>query len=401
MLIAALAIPLVGAAVAVVWSLDAAAPAVDRTRLWTDSVVRGEMIRAVRGAGRLIPERSRWIVAETSGRIERVHVQPGESVGAGTVLVELSNPDVQIERLNAERQLSAAEAELRTMVSELEGRRLEQEARVAGARTEYREARRQLEAATELAARNLIAANEVLRIRDRAEELATRLSIEERRLAVLTGSASERVTSQRTQVQRLHDIAEFQHRRATSMRVVAGAEGIVQDLTLEIGQWVMPGHPLARVVDPGRLKAELNIPETQARDLAIGQRASIDTRNGIVSGRVVRIDPSVQNGAVVVDVSLEGELPRGARPDLSVDGVIEIERLANVLHVGRPAHASANSRAGMWKLVDGGAAAERVQVRFGRSSVNSIEVLEGLDRGDVVILSDVPAPDGAERIRLQ
>lgn len=386
---------------AFLWQMEPAAPSVDRATIWTDTVRRGEMIRQVRGPGTLVPERARWVVAQTPGRIERLHVDPGEEVEPSTVLMDLSNPDVQVEGLNAERQLAAAQAELADLRSALETQRLNQSAEVAQIRSEYRNAQRQLEASRRLAERNLIPKNELARAEDEAEELATRLELAKEQLEVIAALAEERISAQRSQVDRLRAIAEFQDRRSASMSVRAGAAGVVQDLQLEVGQWVMAGETLARVVEPDRLKAELRIPETQARDLAIGQTASIDTRNGVVEGRVARIDPSVQNGAVLVEVSLPDSLPRGARPDLSVDGTIQIERLDDVLYVGRPSYGQANSRVSMWKVVNRGEAAVRVPVQLGRSSVNTIEVVEGLAQGDTVILSDLSSYDSADRLRLQ
>lgn len=386
---------------AVLWQLEPAAPSIDRSTIWTDTVRRGDMIRQVRGPGTLVPERARWVVAETPGRIERIHVQPGARVDASSILMELSNPDVQVEGLNAERQLAAAEAQLADLRSTLETQRLNQAAQVAQIRSEYRNAVRELEASRELAERNLIPRNELARAEDEAEELETRYELEQQRLDIVSESIQERLDAQRSQVQRLRAISDFQVRRAGSMEVRAGAAGTVQDLSLEVGQWVMPGQTLARVVEPDRLKAELRIPETQARDLTIGQMATVDTRNGIVEGRVARIDPSVENGSVRVEVALPDSLPRGARPDLSVEGTIQIERLDDVLFTGRPAYGQRNSLVGMWKVVDGGESAIRVQVRLGRSSVNTIEIIEGLAQGDTVILSDLSSYDAEERLRLR
>jgi HlyD family secretion protein len=383
------------------WRLEPAAPSVDRSTIWTDSVRKGEFVRQVRGPGTLVPEQARWIVAVTSGRIERIHVQPGETVSAETVLLELSNPDVQVEGLNAERQLAAAEAELSNLQVTLESQRLDQRSRVAQVEAEQREAARRLQASRELAERNLIPRMDLQRLEDEAAEVLSRLALERERLALLEASFGGRIDAQRRQISRLRAISDFQSTRMQSMQVQASAEGVIQDLSLEIGQWVMPGQALARVVEPGRLMAVLRVPETQARDLAVGQTAAIDTRNGIVEARVRRIDPSVQQGAVAVEVALVEELPRGARPDLSVEGTIQIERLEDVLYTGRPAYGQANSLVSVWKVVDGGRSAVRVPVRLGRSSVNTIEVVEGLERGDVVILSDLSAYDAHDRIRLR
>jgi HlyD family secretion protein len=386
---------------AALWQLEPAAPSVDRSTIWTDSVRRGEFVRQVRGPGTLVPEQARWVVAVTSGRIERIHVQPGETVEAETILLELSNPDVQVEGLNAERQLAAAEAELSNLEVTLVSQRLEQRSRVSQVEAEQRDAARRLQASRELAERNLIPRNDLHRLEDEAAEVVSRLAVERERLGLLEASLDARVDAQRRQISRLRAISDFQSTRMESMRVRASAPGVIQDLSLEVGQWVMPGQSLARVVEPGRLMAVLRVPETQARDLLVGQTTAIDTRNGIVEARVRRIDPSVQQGAVAVEVALVGELPRGARPDLSVEGTIQIERLEDVLYTGRPAYGQANSLVSVWKVVDGGKSAVRVPVRLGRSSVNTIEVVEGLEPGDVVILSDLSAYDAHDRIRLR
>jgi len=385
---------LVGAGVAVlllvgfaVSRLEPAVPSVDRGTIWTDTVARGEMLREVRGPGTLVPENIRLIPATSGGRVERIHARPGDQVTPGTLLLELSNPDIQLEALDAQRQLAQAEAEVVNLEATLETQRLTQVAAVAGLRAEAREATRRAEADEELAGRNLIARNEVARSRDRAAEFEERLRAAQDQLRVLERSADARMRVQVAQVQRLRAIVSFHESRTASMQVVAGAEGVLTELPLQVGQWVMPGSTLARIEEPGRLRAVLRIPETQARDLAIGQPARVDTRSGIVPGRVVRIDPAVQNGAVTVDVVLEGELPRGARADLSVDGTIEVERLDDVLYVGRPAYAQPESSAGLWRLSADGTTAERVSVRLGRASVNTIEVIEGLAAGEEVILA--------------
>jgi HlyD family secretion protein len=381
--------------------LEPAAPSVNRATILVDSVRQGDMVRQVRGPGTLVPERIRIVTAVTAGRVEAIHVEPGEEVDLETILVELSNPDVQLEGLDAQRQLSAAEAELVNLESTLETQRLNQEGVVHSIETEYREAARQVALNRELAGRNLIARLELERSEDRAEELAKRLEIERRRLEIARESVEGQLAVQRNQVERLEAIADFQQGRSRSMRVPAGAAGVLQELPLQVGQWATPGQELARVVDPTRLRAVLRIPETQARDVTVGQNVSIDTRNGIVPGRVTRIDPAVQAGSVTVDVSLEGELPRGARPDLSVDGTIEIERLENVLYMPRPAFGQAGSRVGLFKLEPDGRSAVRTNVRLGRSSVSTIEVEEGLRAGDVVILSDMSSSDGHDRVRIR
>lgn len=381
--------------------LGPAAPSVDKATIWTDVVKRGEMVRRVRGPGTLVSEQIRWISAVTGGRVEKILVQPGAEVDSGTVLIQMSNPDVEIQALEAQRQLTAEEARLVDLQTNLENQRLSQASLVAQVRSQYQEAQRRVKNSEELAEKGLISEFELQNSRDRAEELATRLDLEQRRLEVIEKAVERQLEAQRAQVRRLRSIAEFQRNRTESMRVVAPVSGILADLPLEEGVWVNTGEVMARIVQPERLKAELRIPETQARDVAIGQPALIDTRNDTIPGRVSRIDPAVQNGTVTVDVRLQGELPKEARPDLSVDGTIEIERLSDVLYVGRPAYGQSNSLVGLFKVVEGGDAAIRVTVRLGRSSVNTIEVVEGLQEGDEVILSDMSAWDDHDRVRLK
>jgi multidrug resistance efflux pump len=381
--------------------LEPAAPTVDRATIWTDTVRQGPMVRQVRGNGNLVPEQIRYITTLTPGRVERVLARPGTVVEPGTVLLELSNPDVHIQALQAEQQLTAAEAQLVNLRTSLEDQRLMQEAAVAAARSEYEEALRQIKANEELAREGLIASMELSRARDRAAELEIRLNVEQKRLELLTASIDDQLAVQREQVQRLRAIAEFQRSQVESMTVRAGADGVLQELSLEVGQWVVPGENLAVVAQPGRLKAVLRIPETQAKDVVLHQPATIDTRNGVVPGKVMRIDPAVQNGTVAVEVALEGPLPPGARPDLSIDGTIEVERLDDVLFVGRPAYGQAESTIGLFKLEPGGKSAVRVTVRLGRSSVSTIEVVDGLQPGDVVILSDMSQWDSYDRVRLR
>jgi HlyD family secretion protein len=398
---------IVGAAATVVVTtlalsrLEPAAPPVDRATVWTDTVRRGTMVRQVRGPGTLVPEQIRYISAVTAGRVERVLAQPGIEVDDGTVLLELSNPDVERQMLEAQRQLTTSEAEFANLQASLENQRLNQEASVASVRSEFREAERQAAMNEDMARRGLIATMDLSRARDRAEELKTRLEIELKRLEFINRSMQAQLAAQRSQIERLRGIVDFQRVQKESMVVRAGTHGVLRELPLQEGQWVNPGSNLAVVVQPGRLRAELRIPETQARDLTVGQPAAIDTRNGIIPGSVVRIDPAVQNGTVRVDVALQGALPRGARPDLSVDGTIEVERLENVLYVGRPAYGQAESMVGLFRVEDGGRGASRVNVRLGRSSVNTIEVVDGLREGDVVILSDMSTWESAERVRLQ
>jgi HlyD family secretion protein len=381
--------------------LKPAAPRVDRASVWIDSVQRGPLVIEVRGPGTLVPERIRWISAVTAGRVDKRLAEAGEEVTPETVLLELTNPDVQLEALESERQLTAARADQVNLRANLESQRLNQEGVVAAARAAYLDAKRNADATEALAAKELISTMEASRAKDRVEELATRFRVEEERLRVIEQAADSQIALQQAQVNRLRAVTEFQRGRVRSMVVKAGAKGTLQELPLEVGQWAQSGATLARIVEPGRLKAVLRIPETQAKDVALGQPAAIDTRNGIVRGRVSRIDPAVQNGTVTVDVRLEGELPRGARPDLSVDGTIQVERLNNVLHLGRPAYGQPNSTVGLFKLVEAGRAAVRTSVRLGRTSVNTVEILGGLQPGDKVIISDMSRWDGFERVKVE
>ena len=381
--------------------MEPATPTVDRAALWTDTVRHGTMLREVRGPGTLVPEKMRWISSVSAGRVERIDLRPGTEVTPETVLLEIRNPDVQIESLQADRQLTDAAAQLINLRTTLANERLTQRATVAQVQADYLSARRTAENNVVLAEQGLISQPELESSREQAAARAARLEAERERLATIEGAMQQRIGAQSQQVERLREVAAFQRGRVAAMVVRAGVHGVVTELPLEEGQWVNPGQILARIVQPGRLKAVLRVPEAQARDVAIGQVAQVDTRNGVVPGRVARIDPAVENGAVRVDVTLDGELPRGARPDLSVDGTIEVERLDGVLHVGRPASGQAESTVALFRLVPGGSEAVRVPVRLGRSSVNTIEIASGLRAGDVVVLSDLSAYEKADRIRIR
>ena len=384
-------------------SLQPAAPSVDGSTVWTDTVRHGTMVRAVRGPGTLVPEQRRWITAVTAGRVEEILSLPGTEIDGTTVFLRLSNPDVEVQLLQARQQLSDAEARLVSLRSDLETRLLSQESAVAAVRAEFLEAQRQYEMNRDMAARDpdLIAPAELARIQERAEEVATRVDLAERQLAILDSTIEEQVQAQQTQVDRLTAIVEFNEDRVASLQVVAGVTGVLAELPVEEGQWVTAGETLARVVEPGRLKAEIRIPQTQAQDIVVGQAATIDTRNDTIEGSVSRIDPAVTNGTVTIDVTLPDELPRSARPDLSVDGTVIIEQLDDVSYMGRPAYGQAETRIGIFRLVEDGTHAERANVLLGRSSVNEIEVREGLVPGDVVILSDMSQWDGFDRVRLR
>ena len=382
-------------------SLEPASPPVERATLMIDSVRQGTMVREVHAPGVLTPEHVRIIAAVTAGRVEQLPLRAGVPVTPTTLLVELSNPDVQLQLLEAQRALTAAEGALISQRTQLQNQRLNQEATIASLRTQVADAKRQLDAAEGLDKKGLSSAYELAAARDRVRELTQRLDLAERQLKVIIDSAEREVALQANQVQRLRSILQFQQGRVGSMMVLAGENGVLQELPLELGQWVNPGMTLARVSQPGRLKAVLRVPETQAKDITVGQRTKIDTRNGIVDGRVMRVDPAAQNGTVTVEVALEGELPRGARPDLSVDGTIEIERLVDVMYTGRPAYGQAESTVGLFKLDPDGKTATRVNVRLGRASVNTIQVLNGLNVGDRVIISDMSQFDNTNKVRLR
>ena len=399
-ILASLGIAAVVATTVAVGRLEPAAPTVD-AGVWLDTVQRGTFVRQVRGPGTLVPEQIRYISAVTAGRVERVLLQPGTLVTPETEILLLSNPDVQLQLMEAQRQLATGEANLANLRATLENQRLSQEAAVASAESQAREAERQAKAHRELAERGLISQLEYRKWEDSAVELATRLEIEKKRLTFIEQSMNAQLAAQEAEIQRLRGLVAFQQRYVESLRVTAGASGVLRELPLQEGQWVTPGQQMAVVVQPGRLKAELRIPETQAKDVVVGQRAEIDTRNGIIPGRVVRIDPAVLNGTRTVDVALDGELPRGAVPDLSVDGTIEIERLEDVLFVGRPAYGQAESTVGLFRVEPNGEHARRTSVQTGRGSVNTIEIRAGLQEGDVVILSDMSQWEDAERVRMR
>ena len=398
--VAAVALILITAALR---NLQPAAPSVDAATVWMDTVMYGTMVRQVRGPGTLVPEQMRWITALTAGRVEQIMVLPGTDIEENTVIIRMSNPDVVVQLLQSQQQLSSAEGMLIQLRSSLATQRLAQAGLLAQVRTQFRNAQRDHATNQRLFDTNpeLVAATELARTRDSVEELQERVQLEDERLGLLEASVDDQVNAQLIQISRLSDIVDFNRDRVASMEVTAGVSGVLAELPLDEGQWVQSGETLARVVQPGRLKAEVRIPQTQAQDIAVGQVAYIDTRNDTIVGQVVRIDPSVQNGTVTIDVALPPDLPRSARPDLSIDGNVVIQRLDDVTYVGRPAYGQANQRVGMFKVVEDGQYAERVIVMLGASSVNEIAVLEGLQEGDVVILSDMSQWDGFDRVRLR
>ena len=380
--------------------LEPAAPSVDRSTVWMDRVARGSMLRQVRGPGTLVPVEIRWLAARTEGRVERILVLPGTNVERETVILELSNPELEQSLEDARLQLRAAEASYEDLEVQLESQLLNQKALAASVQAEYRTAVLQLEADQEIHEEGIISNLTLKFSEERASELETRNRFEQERLAIAAESNEAQLQAEASRVRQLRALYELRRSQVDGLLVRPGLNGVLQQVPVEVGQQVTPGLNLARVAQPEHLKAELRIAETQAKDVEIGQRASVDTRNGIIEGRVMRIDPAVQDGTVTVDVELLGELPRGARPDLSVDGTVEIERLENVLYVGRPAYGQAGTTIGLFRLLDDGETAERVDVTLGKSSVNTIEIVAGLNEGDEVILSDTSAWEDYRKIRL-
>jgi HlyD family secretion protein len=380
--------------------LKPAAPSVDRATVWVDTVKRGPMLRQVRGPGTLVPEEVRVVAAATEGRVERINVQPGTEVSAGTVLLELVNPTIAQEAIDAEYGQRAGEADLNNLRVKLESDRMTQQSTIATVRAEYQQAKLQYDTDEQLAKDGLIPAINLKLSKVRADDLANRYKIEQQRLEVMSRSAKAQVAAQEARINQMRALAQLRQTQAGTLKVLAGTNGVLQQMQVEVGQQVQPGTNLARVVEPQRLKAELKIAETQAPGILLGQKAEVDTRNGIIPGHVIRIDPAAQQGTVTVDVGLDGPLPDGARPDLSIDGTIELERLADVIYMGRPAFGQAQSTVGIFKLDSTGKEAVRVNVRLGRSSVSTVEILEGLQPGDQVILSDTSQWDAYNRIRL-
>ena len=381
--------------------LGPALPSVERAAVLVDSVRQGDVVREVRAVGTLVPEQLRFITAQASARVERVHVQAGQLVIAGQLLLELSNPDLQLQTMQAEQQVRQAESALLMLRTNLRGAVLMQQGVVATTRTQHISATQESAGADSLMRLKLVAAFEASNRRAAADEMTTRLRVEQERLALLRGSIDEQVAMQVSQVTQLRAIAANQRARLNALLVRAPESGVLQDLTLQLGQWVPEGTTLAKVVQPERLKAVLRIPESQAKDVQLNQIAGIDTRNGVVRGHVMRKDPSAQQGSVTIDVALDGALPVGAVPDLSVDGTIQIERMTNVRYTGRPATAVPGSQTTLFRLTADGREAERVTVHLGRTSSSTVEILDGLNAGDRVIVSDMSAYLAAARVRLK
>jgi HlyD family secretion protein len=381
--------------------LKPAAPTVEMAVVWPDTVKRGPMVRQVRGLGTLVPEDIRWIPATTQGRVESITLRPGTSVRPDSVILELTNPQVTQAAGDADLQLKAEEANLSNLKVQLQNDYLQQKAAAQTIESDYAQAKMQLDMNEALAKDKLVSDLVLRQSKVRADELNSRREIEQTRLKATQEMMQTRLSVQQSKVDQMRALVALRRREMAELKVRAGFAGMLQLVPVERGQQVGPGTNLARVADPSRLKAELKIAETQAKDIQIGQSAEIDTRNGVVKGKVIRIDPSVINGTRTVDVSLDGELPKGAVPDLSVDGTIELERLPDVLYMGRPAFGQEQSTVGLFKIDADGAYANRTQVKLGRSSVNTVEVLSGLKVGDRVILSDMSQFDAYDRVKLK
>ena len=379
--------------------LRPAAPSVERATVWVDTVKRGPMIRQVRGSGTLVPEEIRWIPATTQGRVERIILRPGAQVTAGTVILELSNPELQQSVKEAQLAHQSAQAAFQNRKAELESSLLSQQSNVAGIEAKYKSALMTLEANEQLAKDGLISAITHKQSRAAVEELKNQLDIERKRLEMTQLGIKSQIAPQEADVNQRRAAYDLRLRQLEDLKVKSSMDGVLQLVPVEVGASVQPGANLARVANPHNLKAELRIAETQTKDITLGLPAEVDTRNGVVKGRVSRMDPASANGTVGVDVILEGQLPAGARPDLSVDGTIRLELLDNVIHVGRPAFGQENSTVGLFKVGADGEAT-RVNVKLGRSSVNTIEIIEGLQPGDQVILSDMSSYDEYSRIKL-
>ncbi|HZF22080.1 MAG TPA: HlyD family efflux transporter periplasmic adaptor subunit [Burkholderiales bacterium] len=381
--------------------LKPAAPTLERATAVIDTVKRGPMLREVRGNGTLVPQLVRYIPAPADGRVEKIPVQAGVEVGNGTVIVELSNPQMEQEAMDAEFQVKAAQADAESLRTRLESESMTQQSAIAGINAEYSQAKLQLDSDEVLGKQGLVP-DLLLKIsRMHVQELGNRLRVEQQRLAISGKSTKAQINAQESRVQQLRALAKLKKDQVEALKVRAGTSGVLQQVAVQVGQQVTPGLNIARVADPASLKAELKIAETQIKDVKLGQPVAVDTRNGIIQGEVQRIDPAAREGTFIVDVALTGPLPASARPDLSVDGTIELERLVNVLYVGRPAFGQGQQTVGLFRLSADGQEAVRTQVTLGRSSVSTVEIINGLKEGDQVIISDTSALDNYERIRVR
>ena len=380
--------------------LKPAAPTVERGTVWIESVKRGDIDRQVRGLGTLVPEEVFWIAADNTGRVDQVKLKPGVRVEPNTVIMVLSNPQLQLDAEDLKWQIKAAEANYTDLKVKLESQKLDLQSAVARVESETVQAQLKYERDVQLAKEGLAPDLDLKLSRAAAQESAKREVIEKQRLDIFSESVQAQLASQTVNIEKVRAAYDLKKKQVDELIIRAGTSGVLQDVPLEVGQSVAIGTVLAKVAQPSKLKAELKIAETQAKDIEIGQPASIDTRNGIIPGHVSRIDPAVVNGTVTVDVKLEGELPKGARPDLSVDGTVQLEKLNDIMYVQRPVFGNENSTVGLFKLDPKTNEATRVQVKLGRSSVTNIEVLDGLHAGDQVVLSDMSAWDAYDRIRI-
>jgi len=382
--------------------LKPAAPTVERGTVWTDTVKRGPMLRQVRGLGTLVPtqEAVRQIPAETEATVVRIYMLPGSQIKADTILVQMTNPQTEQAAVDAQLQLKAAESEYQSLRVKLESDLMNQKAGAATVHADDAQAQRQADTDKALYELGVISGLAYKSSKGKADEFTTRNDLETQRLAANQRAIESQMAQEQAKVDEMRTLAQLKQKQLDALKVRAGIDGVLVDLPLQVGQHVLPGTMLAKVVEPEHLMATLKVAETQARDVQIGELASIDTHNGLIAGTVMRVDPGVQNGTVTVDVKLTGELPKGARPDLSVDGTIDLERMDNVLYVGRPAFGQENSTVSLFKLSPDGQGALRVPVKVGRASVNSIQIIEGLREGDAVILSDMSRWDNTDRVRL-
>jgi HlyD family secretion protein len=403
-LLSAVAILIIAAVTMGVYRLRPAAPTVERGTVWTDSVKRGPMLRQVRGVGSLVPSQESvlQIPAETEATVVRIRVLPGGSpVKADTVLVDMSNPQVEQSAVDAQLQWKAAVADYQSQKMKLESDLMNQRAGAATVKADYTQAELQAQTDKALYDLGVISGLAYKASKGKSDELTTRNSLEDQRLVSSQKSIDSQLAELQAKVDQMRVLADLKQKQLDALKVRAGIDGVLVELPLQVGQHVLPGTMLAKVVQPNHLMAQLKIAETQARDVQPGEPASVDTHNGVIAGTVMRVDPGVQNGTVTVDVKLTGELPKGARPDLSVDGTVDLERLDNVLYVGRPAFGQENSTISLFKLGPDGHEAQRVPVKVGRASVNSIQIVDGLHEGDTVVLSDMSRWDNTDRIRLQ
>ncbi len=382
-------------------TLKPAAPTVDKGVVWTDTVKRGSMLREVRGLGTLVPETIRLIPAATDGQVEQRYLLPGVPVKANTAILQLGNPELQQAALDAEFQLKGGQAEYNNLKAQLQNQLMDQTAKAAVVRSDYHQAKIYADTNAELFKLGLISDVVLKTSQVKSDELAKQNDIAQQQVETFASSIDAQLAVQQAKVDGLKAMSDLKRSQVAQLRVTPGIDGVLQELDVEVGQKVTMGTVLARVAQPTHLKAQLKIAETQAKDIQIGQKSTVDTHNGIIMGHVTRIDPAVQNGTVTVDCSLEGTLPEGARPDLSVEGTIEIERLTDVMYVGRPVHGEADSTVGLFKLSADGSEASRVQVTLGKTSVNTVEIKKGLQVGDAVILSDMSQWDNYDRIQLK